>query len=282
MYQIVKNLSVLLFLKYICNKSFLYILLTIPYGYIIYGSSFIFITQKSRFLQGSSFNNNKLISQKFYILSKILFLLIFLKIIIFIISNKISNKLFIKVVSLYFCIYLDGGEYKGNYRLSDNSFIKKIYFYFFSCKKNKIYMLDKDNIESSHNQYILALHPHGLIPLASGINLSASPEIYEIYKKYFLSFLNNLYAGTATFNYFFPILRELYLTLGTVDCSRPILTKYLNDKKSLAIFIGGARESLFCGKGSTKILLKKRDGFIKLALETGSSIIPVFTFVENI
>ena len=58
MSKVVKNLAVLLFLDFIINRSFIFILLTIPYGYIIYSSGFLLITQKTRFLQGSSFNNN--------------------------------------------------------------------------------------------------------------------------------------------------------------------------------------------------------------------------------
>jgi 2-acylglycerol O-acyltransferase 2 len=130
-------------------------------------------------------------------------------------------------------------------------------------------------------KYILALHPHGLIPIATGVNLSLSPESKNIYNNFYKNLYNNLYAGTATFNYFFPILREFYLLIGTVDCSRPNLTNYLNNNKSIALFIGGARESIYCGKGKTTLILNRRNGFLKLALETGTSIIPVFTFGEN-
>ena len=38
----------------------------------------------------------------------------------------------------------------------------------------------------------------------------------NIYNNYYKSLYNNLYAGTATLNYFFPILREFYLLIGTL------------------------------------------------------------------
>lgn len=44
--------------------------------------------------------------------------------------------------------------------------------------------------------------------------------------------------------------------------------------------VGGAQEALHARPGNYKIILKKRKGFVKLALQTGASIVPIFSFNE--
>lgn len=44
--------------------------------------------------------------------------------------------------------------------------------------------------------------------------------------------------------------------------------------------VGGAREALNARPGVYKIILRKRKGFCKIALQTGASIVPVFSFNE--
>lgn len=45
--------------------------------------------------------------------------------------------------------------------------------------------------------------------------------------------------------------------------------------------VGGAQESLNAKPGHYQIVLKKRKGFIKLVLQTGASLVPVFSFGEG-
>lgn len=44
--------------------------------------------------------------------------------------------------------------------------------------------------------------------------------------------------------------------------------------------VGGAREALNARPGNYKLVLKERKGFIKIALETGAALVPVFSFGE--
>lgn len=44
--------------------------------------------------------------------------------------------------------------------------------------------------------------------------------------------------------------------------------------------VGGAQEALNSRPGIYRIILKKRKGFVKLALQTGASIVPIFSFNE--
>ena len=44
---------------------------------------------------------------------------------------------------------------------------------------------------------------------------------------------------------------------------------------------GGAEEALNSDRGEIRLILEKRKGFIKMALTTGASLVPSFTFREN-
>jgi 2-acylglycerol O-acyltransferase 2 len=48
----------------------------------------------------------------------------------------------------------------------------------------------------------------------------------------------------------------------------------------VVIAVGGAQEALNARPGIYKLVLKNRKGFVRLAIETGASIVPVFSFNE--
>lgn len=49
----------------------------------------------------------------------------------------------------------------------------------------------------------------------------------------------------------------------------------------MSILIGGADESKYSKPGKYKIILNKRKGFVKMALQTGSPLVPVISFGET-
>lgn len=50
---------------------------------------------------------------------------------------------------------------------------------------------------------------------------------------------------------------------------------------TLTIVVGGAAESLSAHPGTADLTLRKRLGFIKLAIREGADLVPVFSFGEN-
>jgi len=87
--------------------------------------------------------------------------------------------------------------------------------------------------------------------------------------------------ATVNFNFLIPFWSSFIQSFGFVDASRPSLANVLSNGKSLALVVGGARESLDAHHGTCNILLEKRKGFVKLALQHGASIVPVLSFGEN-
>lgn len=51
--------------------------------------------------------------------------------------------------------------------------------------------------------------------------------------------------------------------------------------RAITIVVGGARESLDAQPHSLKLVLKRRKGFVKLAIRTGADLVPVLAFGEN-
>lgn len=51
--------------------------------------------------------------------------------------------------------------------------------------------------------------------------------------------------------------------------------------RAITIVVGGARESLDALPHTMRLVLKRRKGFIKLAIRTGADLVPVLAFGEN-
>jgi 2-acylglycerol O-acyltransferase 2 len=50
---------------------------------------------------------------------------------------------------------------------------------------------------------------------------------------------------------------------------------------AITIVVGGAEESLHARPGVLELILKKRHGFIRIAIESGSLLVPILSFGEN-
>ncbi|TPX57015.1 hypothetical protein PhCBS80983_g04128 [Powellomyces hirtus] len=89
---------------------------------------------------------------------------------------------------------------------------------------------------------------------------------------------------TLDVNWSIPIWREMQMALSAVSVSAKSLKHILTQKGpgwSAMVVIGGAEEALLAYPGTNDIILNRRKGFVKLAIQTGASLVPVFTFGEN-
>ena len=83
--------------------------------------------------------------------------------------------------------------------------------------------------------------------------------------------------------FFIPFFRELWSWSGACSASRAGLLHLLSQPGGqLPVLVpGGAEEALNCDREEVRLVLSRRKGFIKLALSTGTSLLPSFTFGEN-
>ncbi|VDM29417.1 unnamed protein product [Toxocara canis] len=89
----------------------------------------------------------------------------------------------------------------------------------------------------------------------------------------------------ATLNgqFWFPFRREHILKSGVIACSKSSLSYVLSSGKgvAVAIVLGGAEEALDAHPNCYDLLLLRRRGFVRLALETGTYLVPAYNFGEN-
>jgi hypothetical protein len=82
-------------------------------------------------------------------------------------------------------------------------------------------------------------------------------------------------------NFLIPFWREFLLSMGLIDVSADSC-KYLLDRNiSVAIVVGGAAEALDARPGANDLTLGRRLGFVRIAMENGAKLLPVFSFGEN-
>jgi hypothetical protein len=128
-----------------------------------------------------------------------------------------------------------------------------------------------DKILSGTN-YLCVCQPHGALSItgiASAINASR-PE--------FAGKLNTAVADAVLYT---PIIKHVMGIFGLISASKSSMKKTLK-KKGLAgtivLYVGGMAELFLTCETKERLYLKKRKGFIKLALTEGVDIVPIYLF----
>lgn len=96
-------------------------------------------------------------------------------------------------------------------------------------------------------------------------------------------------------NYYMPLSRELFLSCGFASASAESLTTMLNQSNdpnhksnrdgytsnAVGLIVGGMREQNITQPDTYKFVVQKRRGFVRIALQTGASLVPAISFGEN-
>ncbi len=86
---------------------------------------------------------------------------------------------------------------------------------------------------------------------------------------------------TVSANFVIPLWRDVLLALGFVDASRPSVDACMRARLSVVVVVGGALEALDARPGVAELTLNRRKGFVRVALEHGARLVPVYCFGEN-
>ncbi|KAI4180615.1 MAG: hypothetical protein L6R41_007128 [Letrouitia leprolyta] len=133
-------------------------------------------------------------------------------------------------------------------------------------------------------KYIFGYHPHGII--SHGAFAAFGTEALG-FSQLFPGITNTLL--TLDTNFRIPFYRDYALAMGLASVSRESCENTLSKGgpngegmgRAITIVVGGARESLDAQPHSLKLVLKRRKGFVKLAIRTGADLVPVLAFGEN-
>jgi hypothetical protein len=124
--------------------------------------------------------------------------------------------------------------------------------------------------------YILGFHPHGVYCFSVLTNL------WSIGSRNMPFSNHRVRVTTLPINFYVPVWREFLLACGSTTCAKRSLVEALKrPNTALLIAIGGAEEFKYMEEHTIDLVLQKRKGFAKLALETGADLVPVIGFGEN-
>ncbi|GAV54989.1 hypothetical protein ZYGR_0AS03120 [Zygosaccharomyces rouxii] len=134
----------------------------------------------------------------------------------------------------------------------------------------------KAQLERTGPRYIFGYHPHGVGCLgAFGVFGTEGCNWSKLFPGIPVSLL------TLVNQFQVPVYRDYLMALGVSAVSRKNSLKTLERDHSICIVVGGARESLLQGVNTVDLILNRRKGFIKLALEAGNvCLVPTFAFGE--
>lgn len=126
--------------------------------------------------------------------------------------------------------------------------------------------------------YLFGYHPHGVIGVGALITFATNATGFE---QAFPGL--DLRLLTLAINFMFPFTREVLMALGINSVTKASVQRNLTRAPgaSVAIVVGGAAEALDARPGWAVLTLARRKGFVKMALKTGASLVPVFAFGEN-
>jgi hypothetical protein len=114
--------------------------------------------------------------------------------------------------------------------------------------------------------YILVAPPHGVFPFGNIATMIAFPSV--------AGYSFRALAATAAMRA--PVFRQLLGTCGAVDASRETATETLKQGLTIGISSGGVAEVFETENDNEVIVLKNRQGIIKLAFATGTAIVPCY------
>jgi len=127
--------------------------------------------------------------------------------------------------------------------------------------------------------YIFCAHPHGVCCFSHVAHfLTEATGFSDTFKGI------NIYPLLLDAHFFAPFHREIAHLSGFKGASKGAILNLLTSRKagtSVLLIPGGASEALKSQPGHYDLIIKKRKGFVRMALQTGASLVPVMAFGET-
>jgi len=141
-----------------------------------------------------------------------------------------------------------------------------------------INLIKTAEIDPTRN-YIFGYHPHGIASIGAMFNFGTDGTGFDV------KFPGiKMHLCTLASNFMVPFRREYIMACGIIDVSRESIEYVLTRPEpgnAVMIVVGGAEEALDAHPGSHVLVLGHRRGFVRLAIQRGADLVPVYSFGEN-
>ncbi|KAJ7543047.1 hypothetical protein O6H91_09G023200 [Diphasiastrum complanatum] len=134
----------------------------------------------------------------------------------------------------------------------------------------KIVAEDLDAFDNNRS-YVFGGEPHSILPLGY-ISLLEHSNLFPVKN------IRLLVGSTALRA---PFIHQLWKWFGCAPASKEVFHKLLKSGTSVIIIPGGVQECLYMRPGCEVAFLKKRFGFVRIAIQEGSPLVPVFIFNQT-
>lgn len=119
---------------------------------------------------------------------------------------------------------------------------------------------------------IYIFHPHGLFSLAHFFHVGTQVTDWPIRE----------ICGTAvSWMWWVPFGRELLESINFVSTDYSSMKDVLERGKSISVSLGGIKEILMTENGRMKLNIGNKKGIFRMAIETGTPLIPILAYGEN-
>lgn len=186
------------------------------------------------------------------------------------------GKTWLGLLAAYWAFTFGAGRFEKRYRVSDSGilpWVRKSKFWELLAAYFPAKLCLEAPLPPEKGPYLLVCHPHGL--WSAGVWTNIIPTTSGT------AGLPPRRVCTLDVNFYLPVMRDILFAVGLMSSSAQAIRQCLENGISVGLVVGGGREAMLVKPGTLDLVLNKRRGFIKIAMQTGASLVPVLTFGET-